>query len=111
MFAMGMRENRLLARGAFIWGDFNVSDFSTHCGYARARYRQYHAGIGSRHFPKERFFNEWMYGDVPEVIRRSELQTVLPENVEDKSIVCSACGRRGADIRPDFLAARMGTNA
>jgi hypothetical protein len=27
-----------------------------------------------------------MYGDVPEVIRRSELQTVLPENVEDKPI-------------------------
>jgi hypothetical protein len=43
-----------------------------------------------------------MYGDVPEVIRRSELQAVLPENVEDKSIVSSACGKRGADVRPDF---------
>jgi hypothetical protein len=42
-----------------------------------------------------------MYGDVPEVIRRSELQTILPENVEDKSIVGSACGKRGADVQPD----------
>jgi hypothetical protein len=26
----------------------------------------------------------------------------LPENVEDKSIVGSACGKRGADVRPNF---------
>ena len=43
-----------------------------------------------------------MYGDVPEAIPRSELQTILPENVEDKSIVGSACGKRGADVRPNF---------
>ena len=35
-----------------------------------------------------------MYGDVPEVIRRSKLQTVLPENVEDKSVVCLRQVRR-----------------
>jgi hypothetical protein len=40
-----------------------------------------------------------MHGDVPEVIGRSELQTILPENVE--AIVGSAC-KRGADVRPNF---------
>jgi hypothetical protein len=43
-----------------------------------------------------------MHGDVPEVIRRSKLQTVLPENVEDESIARPACGNRGAEVRPDF---------
>jgi len=43
-----------------------------------------------------------VHGDVPEVIRRSKLQTVLPENVEDESIARPACGKRGADVRPDF---------
>jgi hypothetical protein len=43
-----------------------------------------------------------VHGDVPEVIRRSKLQTVLPENVEDESIARQACGKRGADVWPDF---------
>ena len=38
----------------------------------------------------------------PDEIRLSDLEP---------RFVCTACGRRGADIRPDFPAARMGTSA
>jgi len=48
---------------------------------------------------------------MPEINYRAKLRTVLPENVEDESIARPACGKRGADVRPDFrwhLKARVG---
>jgi hypothetical protein len=38
----------------------------------------------------------------PDEVRLSDLQL---------RFVCTACGTRGADIRPNFAPARMGTNA
>jgi hypothetical protein len=38
----------------------------------------------------------------PDEVRLSDLQP---------RFVCTACGTRGADIRPNFAPARMGTNA
>lgn len=52
----------------------------------------------------------------------SNLLRLAPERVDgwaddvrisdiEPRFVCSKCGLRGADLRPDFLPARMGTNA
>jgi hypothetical protein len=38
----------------------------------------------------------------PDDVRLSDLEP---------RFVCSACGKRGADVRPNFAPARMGTNA
>jgi hypothetical protein len=58
--AKGDGRNRAAnVRGPFIAiGDFDASIFSNHHGCARTGDDQCHTGISSRHFPKERLFNE-----------------------------------------------------
>jgi hypothetical protein len=51
------RWAKLDAYEPFTHGGFNASDSGIHRRNACAGNRQRHAGIGSRHFPKERLFN------------------------------------------------------